>query len=100
AEAHRLYQKIKTLNFYVQFRQRKGQQPLDEIEACLRDAERHGDRLLVFLCHIMMQLAPQAYRQHPDTDLLLSMGSQLGNYYYGWALDQICYYYTIGLNDN
>ncbi len=103
-EAHRLLHRVKVFFWYVQFRQRKllytGQQLSDEIHESMRIAEEHEDRLIAFLCLIMMNLTPKKHPYNPAIGDLLNKGKSLGTYYYSWALDQICYYLTIGLNDN
>lgn len=90
--------------WYVVFRQRGNQfanglpGKLEEYTRYVHDA---GDKLSLLMCEMVANLTPpQAFKKQPDLDTLVTIGRQLGDYYLGWVYDQICYYYTILLNEN
>lgn len=99
----RLHHRIQIFYWYIQFRQRKilyHGQFSDNLHHSLRLAEDEQDWLLVLLCQIIIKLSSRNVRQLPNTDYLLEIGRRLDHYYYGWVLNQLCYYFTIVLNDN
>lgn len=101
--ARRLQHQLQIFLWYVEFRQRNTQYSLhfpDKIHRSLSLAEEYDDKLLILMCLIILSLSLKRPPQLPDTSKLLDVGAQLGPYYLGWALDQICYYFTIILNDN
>jgi len=96
--------RLQIFYWYIIFRQR-GNQFSKQLPSKLEDytvwARQNNDTLSLMMCEIIASLTPpHAFHQTPDLEKLLKIGEQLGTYYFGWVLDQICYYYTILLNEN
>ena len=95
--------RLQIFSLFVYFRSRilrYDKQVADEIDTCLHIAEENDDQLIVLICLIMRTLSQRDSQYRPDANRLIEAAEGLGSYYLGWVFDQLCYYYTILLNEN
>ncbi len=96
--------RLQIYSWYIVFR-RRSNNFFESFPAHLDEYTDHvcrtGDNLSLLMCKIISNLTPpHAFTRTPDIDEILDISKHLEPYYQGWALNQICYYYTILLNDN